>query len=563
MSETPTYQNALQIGSMLLEYRLESVLGVGGFGMTYLAWDTNLEKHVAIKEYLPAEIAVRALDGSVVPITTEFNHNYTWGLDRFIQEARTLAKFSHPHIVRVNRYFEANGTGYMVMDYEKGVSLNQMLKGGERPNEAKLKAILMPLLDGLQAVHATGFLHRDIKPSNIFVRESGSPVLIDFGASRQAIGGATKSLTSVLTPGYAPIEQYSSDGNQGPWSDIYAMAGVLYRAFVNDNPPDAVSRIRSDTVPSRLVALRGRVSEPMLRALEWALALDEKQRPQSVQEWKQALEGRAAARVPLTAQSAPTVISGGEGARPPAAVQQAGPRPLPPQQIRRPVRPPAEPGVSGWRWVGIGIVLFIALLAGNSWNKQRQAERAAAEQRAAEQKAAALRQEAERLEEERRAAEQRRLEEQEAREREALQRGLAASDSRLRDAEQEARLRETERRAAEIEAALRKLEAERAREKTMQAFRPEPSPDAWRERPPREREERPGGPDPEEMRRRAEQDFRAADSNGDGYLSRDEVAGKPLLAKEFHRIDTDGDGRISPHEAMQFRMEMFKRFRKP
>ena len=128
MTESPTYQNALQTGSMLLEYRLESVLGVGGFGMTYLAWDTNLEKHVAIKEYLPAELAVRALDGSVVPITTEFKYNYTWGLERFILEARTLAKFSHPHIVRVNRYFEANGTGYMVMDYEKGLSLNQILK---------------------------------------------------------------------------------------------------------------------------------------------------------------------------------------------------------------------------------------------------------------------------------------------------------------------------------------------------------------------------------------------------------------------------------------------------
>jgi len=560
MSESTTYHNALQIGSMLLEYRLESVLGVGGFGMTYLARDTNLEKHVAIKEYLPAELAVRALDGSVVPITTEFKYNYTWGLERFILEARTLAKFSHPHIVRVNRYFEANSTGYMVMDYEKGVSLNQMLKGGERPDETKLKTILMPLLDGLHAVHATGFLHRDIKPSNIFVRDGGSPVLIDFGASRQAMGGATKSLTSVLTPGYAPLEQYTSDGNQGPWSDIYAMAGVLYRAFVNDNPPDAVSRIRSDVVPAKLAALRGRVSEPMLRALEWALVLDEKQRPQSVQEWKQALEGRTAAPASarMTAQSAPTLLAGGAGAAgSPPTPAQSGPRPLPSQEPRRPTRPPVEPGGSGWRWVGIGLVLFIALLAGNAWYKQRQAERIAAQQRAAEQ-TALQQQEAERLQEGRRAAERLRLEQQEARERDSGVRD--AEQQRLAD-ERDARLRETEKRAAEVEAALRRLEAERARDKA--AFGPGPPADAFRERPPRERDERPGGEGFDDLRRKTEADFRAADGNGDGYLTREEAQSRmPFVAKEFHRVDADGDGRVAPHELMQFRQGMLRRFQK-
>ena len=565
MAETTTYHNALQIGSMLLEYRLESVLGVGGFGMTYLGWDTNLEKHVAIKEYLPTDLAVRALDGSVVPITTELKYNYNWGLERFILEARTLAKFSHPHIVRVNRYFEANSTGYMVMDYEKGVSLNQMLKGGERPDEAKLKTILMPLLDGLQAVHATGFLHRDIKPSNIFVRDGGSPVLIDFGASRQAIGGATKSLTSVLTPGYAPLEQYTGDGNQGPWSDIYAMAGVLYRAFVNDNPPDAVSRIKSDVVPGKLAALRGRVSEPMLRALEWALVLDETQRPQSVQEWKQALEGRAAAPASarMTAASAPTLLPGGAmAAGNPPAPAQATPRVLPFQEPRRRTRPPDEHGGSGWRWIGIGLVLFIGLLAGNVWHKQRQAARAVAEQQAAEQKAAAMRQAAERLQEERRAAEQRRLEQQAARERDP---GSRDTEQLRLAAEQEARLREAELRTAEVEAALKRLEGERAREKvsSAQALRAEPPPDARRERPPREREERPGGEDFDELRRKTEADFRAADSNGDGYLSREEAQSRmPFVAKEFNRADANGDGRISPQEFMQFRQEMFRRFKK-
>ena len=127
MSQAPFYHNALPLDSTLLEYRLKSVLGAGGFGITYLGWDTNLEKHVAIKEYLPGDLAMRALDGSVVPVSTDNEYTYQWGLDRFIQEARTLARFSHPNIVRVNRFFEANGTSYMVMDYEAGESLHQNL----------------------------------------------------------------------------------------------------------------------------------------------------------------------------------------------------------------------------------------------------------------------------------------------------------------------------------------------------------------------------------------------------------------------------------------------------
>jgi len=355
-----TYRNALPLQSMLLEYRLMSVLGAGGFGLTYLGRDTHLEKDVAIKEYLPNDLVVRALDGSIVPITGELKREFEWGLERFILEARTLAMFSHPHIVRVIRFFQANGTGYMVMDYEKGESLYQILKRGERPDEARLKGIVMPLLDGLQEVHATGFLHRDIKPSNIFVRESGSPVLIDFGAARHAIDG-TRSLTSVLTPGYAPLEQYSSDGHQGPWSDIYAMAGVLFRALVNENPPDAVSRLKGDTLPAKLALARGRVSEPFLRAVEWALALDEKQRPQSVQEWQRALAGQAGARdaTRMDLQSAPAVIS-------------APPSPA----ARPPTRPTSGKSGSGWRWVGIAVAILVLVLGFSAWNKQRPARTA-------------------------------------------------------------------------------------------------------------------------------------------------------------------------------------------
>lgn len=468
-----TYRNALPLGSLLLEYRLEAVLGAGGFGMTYLGQDTHLEKQVAIKEYLPTDLVVRALDGSIMPITGELKGEFEWGLERFIQEARTLARFSHPHIVRVNRFFQANGTGYMVMDYEKGESLFQMLKRGLQPDEEKLKGILMPLLDGLQAVHAEGFLHRDIKPSNIFVRESGSPVLIDFGAARHAVSGATRSLTSVLTPGYAPLEQYSRDGHQGPWSDIYAMAGVIYRALVNENPPDAVSRMKADAVPGKLAAARGRMSGPFLRAVEWALALDEKQRPQSVQEWKRALSGQSAASdaAKLALQSAPTVISS------------------PPVAQPRPAQPAPGKTRSGWRWIGIAVVLLVAVLAVSAWNKQRAAQSPGP----------------------------------------GLTRPGPGS-------------------APSPEVKAPKLGV------TGQTVDPR---DTSRARPDRERTDRPGDsqrPALEEFRKKIAQEFKSADLDNDGYLSREEVQTRfPGIAREFQRVDSDGDGRISPEEFLQLR----------
>jgi serine/threonine protein kinase len=166
------HHNALPAGSMLMEYRLASVLGAGGFGITYLARDTNLEKDVAIKEYLPGSVAVRAPDQSVRPTNPSLQDDYKWGLDRFIQESRTLAKFGHANIVRVNRFFEANGTGYMVMDYEDGEPLKEFLKRSPFPPEATLKKLLAPLLDGLEKVHAPASCIGDIKPDNIFVRKT-------------------------------------------------------------------------------------------------------------------------------------------------------------------------------------------------------------------------------------------------------------------------------------------------------------------------------------------------------------------------------------------------------
>jgi serine/threonine protein kinase len=343
---------------MLHEYRIEQVLGAGGFGISYLASDTHLEKQVAIKEYFPAELAMRSAQGEVLANSAERESDYRWGLERFLQEARTLAKFSHAHIVRVLRYFAANSTAYMVMDYERGEALKVRLQHSPRPPEAELKRLAAPLLEGLHAVHAGGILHRDIKPENIVVRADGSPVLIDFGAARHALAGETRSLTAVLTPGYAPLEQYSGQGKQGPWTDLYAFAGVLYRAVTDQPPPDAVARMKGDPVAARLAQEKARYGEPFLRAVEWALEPDEKRRPQSVDEWKAALlEGKpppdATVRIPATAYAKTVRLD----------------KPAPPRRRRR------------W-WALAGIVLLALVLAAG-WNKQRRAERAKAQEAAA------------------------------------------------------------------------------------------------------------------------------------------------------------------------------------
>ena len=290
MSEEQHPLHALPQGHRLQEYELVRVLGFGGFGMTYLGFDHNLDKAVAIKEYLPSDIATRTADRSVAPQASDFRGDFQWGLERFLDEARTLARFDHRHIIKVHRFFEAHGTAYIVMEYAEGETLSAYLERKGTLSEAELKGILYPLLDGLAVVHGADFLHRDIKPGNIVLRAAdGSPVLLDFGAARQAIGAKSRSVTSIVTPGYAPIEQYSSRGHQGAWTDIYALGGVCYRALTGQVPDDATDRMRQDPLVPVAQRCAGRVSGAFLSAIDLALSVDEGDRPQSVGAWRAAL----------------------------------------------------------------------------------------------------------------------------------------------------------------------------------------------------------------------------------------------------------------------------------
>jgi serine/threonine protein kinase len=281
---------ALPAGYELGRYRLKEILGSGGFGITYLAEDTTLNRRVAIKELLPNDIATRVDGTTVVAKTQTEEESLTWARERFVGEGRALAACEHPNIVNVYEMVEANGTAYMVTKYEDGRSLEQWLRNlGRPPNETELRGILMPLLSGLEAVHKAGFLHRDIKPENIYMTQNGRPVLLDFGSARQAVSNRSMAMTSIVTSGYAPFEQYHEDGNQGPWSDIYALGAVMYRAITGKKPPEATRRLKEDPIEKLAATYAGKYDAEFLRAIDKSLAVDEKKRPQSVAEWRKML----------------------------------------------------------------------------------------------------------------------------------------------------------------------------------------------------------------------------------------------------------------------------------
>ncbi len=294
---------ALPQGFALNEYRIESTLGVGGFGVTYLATDSNLNLKVAIKEYLPGDLALRCEDQSIKPKSDSSLDTFNWGRSRFLDESRTLASFHHPNIVRVMRFFEANQTAYMVMEFVAGKALNEWIRTYRPLPEQLLIRMTIALLDGLEVIHRAGYLHRDIKPGNIFIREDATPVLLDFGSAR--VANADTELTAIVSPGYAPFEQYHSQGNQGPWSDLYAVGAVLYWIVTGEKPVEAAARVRKDVMTPAVRSVNASIySAELLKAIDWALSPAEEARPQSVVEFRNVLQRLA----PVPASEQATVL---------------------------------------------------------------------------------------------------------------------------------------------------------------------------------------------------------------------------------------------------------------
>ncbi len=292
--------NALPTGYNLHRYQIEGVLGAGGFGITYKAIHEALENEVAIKEYFPAEWAYRDHNGITVrpnaqgqiPARDSEPPCYEWGLQRFLDEAKILVQVNHPGVVRVRDYFTANGTAYIVMEYEEGESLSATLQRGGILPEPELRRILNDVMPALEAVHAQGYLHRDIKPSNLYIRaSSGRVILIDFGAARQALGRRTRSVTSVVTPGYSPIEQYVTVGEDyGPWTDIYAIGAVLYRCITGTPPIEAPGRVLKDPVQPAIEVGAGLYSQGLLRVVDQAIAVRPEERFQTMVAMREALQ---------------------------------------------------------------------------------------------------------------------------------------------------------------------------------------------------------------------------------------------------------------------------------
>lgn len=372
----PGRGNALPSGAHLAEFELLRVLGEGGFGIVYLAQDHSLQRRVAIKEYMPSALAMRAGPLDVVVTADKHQAVFDAGLDSFINEARLLAQFDHPSLLKVYRFWRANGTAYMVMPFYEGHTLKETLRQmGGAPDERWLMALLASLTEALAVIHAEHCLHRDIAPDNVLMlADSGRPLLLDFGAARQVIGDATQALTAILKPGYAPVEQYAEVPSlkQGPWTDLYALCAVIHAAVMGAKPPVSVARTVSDSCVPLVQAAAGRYSERFLQAIDAGLSVLPDGRPQSVQAFRQALglDDLPADAVPMPARPA---------LAPPARPAPAS-KPILPNQ---PLPMPRTGRLSQPMWMG-GLGLAVLLLAGGAfWAGQRQQPALPAPQQAA------------------------------------------------------------------------------------------------------------------------------------------------------------------------------------
>jgi hypothetical protein len=435
---------ALRAGQTIGRYEIVSVLGQGGFGITYRARDIQLGREVAIKEYLPSALAVRQDGATVLPRTTKMADDFGWGRDRFVTEGRTLATLHRvPAIVHVFDFLEANGTAYIVMELLSGETLEDRLKRQGTLTPDEVDRILWPLLDGLEQVHSAGFLHRDIKPANILLNAAGDPTLIDFGAAREAMVGRTSAMTAIFTPGYAAAEQMTS-AKQGPWTDIYGLAATLYHAIAGKTPPSAFDRMLDDGYEP-LVRLMPKGFPPgLLAGIDAGLTVAARDRPQSIAGWRPILGMTAAPAADATMMMAKTA--------PPVPGRQSV---LTPTSGEASAGGPAPKSRTGL-WIALAVVLVAALGGGGYYatamrgpDPEMAKARAAAE--AAEEEKRKFQEEAQKLRAEKEAAEQRKAEE----------------DAKLKadqEARQKAEAEAATKRQLEDEA-RRKVEAEMAEKK--------------------------------------------------------------------------------------------------
>jgi len=299
-------QEALPPGTRFGELEIVRVLGVGGFGIVYLARDHSLERDVALKEYMPSALAARGQGPQITVRSGALAETYAVGLRSFINEARLLAKFDHPSLVKVYRFWEDNATAYMVMPYVQGRTLRDTRRSmTQGPDEAWVRSVILPIMSALEVLHREGVYHRDIAPDNILLPLEGPPVLLDFGAARRVIGDRTQSLTAILKPSYAPIEQYAemTTLRQGPWTDIYALGAVMHFLLQGTPPGPATARaIQDEMVPLWMRNYPG-VTPHFLAAIDWALAVRPQERPQSIDALRAVLDGRS--EPPMLARTVP------------------------------------------------------------------------------------------------------------------------------------------------------------------------------------------------------------------------------------------------------------------
>jgi len=462
-------RGVLPAGSRLRSYEVISVLGRGAFGITYRARDTTLGRDVAIKEYLPTSLALREGGTMVMPLSTELAEEFVWGRESFLAEARTLATLGRaPAVVRVFDFLEANGTAYIVMELAVGETLDQHIRrGGPLPPPA-IERILDPLLEGLEQVHAVGFLHRDIKPANIILDAGGKPTLIDFGSARAALAGRSVAMTAIFTPGYAASEQFSS-AKQGAWTDIYGLSATVYHAITGHPPPSAFDRMLDDSYePLAKLAPPG-YPPGVLIGIDAGLAVRASDRPQAIAGWRAVLDQTSA---PATAATLAMVR---QNDRDGAAATRSTPIPTSTASASR-------HDVAKW----LGLMATVLLLAGGGYylatkppsidpvavaqaqKAQEELVAADAARRKAEDEAARLRADAEaRQKADMEAAQRRQIEEETRRKIEAEK----AAERLKAEAEADGRRKAEEqaRQAAEAAAAERR-KAEEDDKKTAEAI---------------------------------------------------------------------------------------------